>query len=115
MIKNVNKNSLTRKEQSTTVAYKMMSDKIKNLERSLKKTQDEAQKMQKENHELDKNVVLLESKLEGKVVIAILRFLSSGGMGFAANYITSDNIYLGLSIGIPSIVIFVASIVLNKK
>ena len=109
------RNSLTKKEQATTATYKMMSDKINNLEASLKKTQDEAEKFQKENHELDKKAVLLEDKLKNNVWIEIFKYISSGGIGFSVNYFTGGNQYLGLSIGIPSLIVFIVCIIVNKK
>ncbi|MDO8590925.1 MAG: hypothetical protein Q7R65_03015 [bacterium] len=108
-------NNLTKKEQSTTTAYKMMSDKINNLEASLKKTQDESEKERQAGHELDKKLVLLESKLENSVSLEVFKFLSSGGIGFSINYITTGFWSIGLSIGIPSVVIFIVCIIVSKK
>jgi hypothetical protein len=116
MIRNKQKvNNLTKKEQSTTTAYKMMSLKINNLEASLKKTQNESEKERKEKHELDKKMILLENQLKNNNTIEIIKFLSTGGIGFSINYITIGSIYLGLSVGIPSIIIFIVCIVVNKK
>jgi len=108
-------NSLTKKEQATTATYKMMSDKINNLEASLKKTQDESEKFQQENHELDKKVVLLEDKMKNNIWIEIFKFISSGGIGFSINYLTAGSESIGLSIGIPSVIIFIICLVVNKK
>jgi len=92
-----------------------MSEKINNLEASLKKTQDESEAERQAKHELDKKVVLLESRLKSNIPIEIFKFLSSGGIGFAINYITGGEWSLGLSVGIPSVVIFIVCIVVNKK
>lgn len=108
-------NNLTKKEQSTTTAFKMMSTKINSLEASLKKTQNESEKERKEKHELDKKLVLLEAQLKNNTIIEIIKFLASGGIGFSINYITIGSISLGLSVGIPSVIIFVVCIAVNKK
>lgn len=108
-------NILTKKEQSTTATYKLMSDKVNNLEASLKKIQDESEKIRQEKHELDKKLVLLESSLKNNIYIEIIKFGSTGGMGFAINYITAGSWSLGLSIGIPSMIIFIVCIIANKK
>lgn len=110
-----NKNELTKKEQSTTTAYKMMTVKINNLEASLRKTQDESEKERGEKHELDKQVVLLEAKLKNNYLIELFKFLSSVGVGFSVNYVTTGLTELGLSIGIPSIIIYFICIVVNRK
>lgn len=114
-IRQKHNNNLTKKEQSTTTAYKMMSERINNLEASLKKTQDESEKERQAKHELDKNIILLESRLKNNIIVDIFKFLSSGGVGFSINYITTGSIFLGLSVGIPSIVIFIVCVVVNKK
>lgn len=106
---------LTKKEQSTTTAYKMMSDKINNLEASLKKTQDGSEVLQQTNHELDKKVAMLENKLEKNGFIEILKFISAGGVGFAVNYFTAGLKALSFSIGIPSVIIFIICVVVNKR
>lgn len=111
----VKKENLTKKEQSTTTAYKMMSEKINNLEASLKKTQDESEKGRNEKNELDKKIVLLEAQQKNNNSIEIIKFIATGGIGFSVNYITIGSMSLGLSIGIPSIIIFIVCIVVNKK
>lgn len=115
MAKNTRKNNLTKKEQSTTTAYKMMSDKINNLEASLRKTQDESEKLQQKNHELDKRSVLLESKLKNNWFLEILKFISAGGVGFAVNYFTAGLVSISLSIGIPSVIIFIVCVIVGKN
>ncbi len=113
--KNKKNNLLTKKEQATTVSYKMMSEKISNLEASLKKTQDESSKLSNENHELDKKNILLEERLKNNSWIEVFKFVSSGGIGFSINYFTNGNITTALSVGIPSFIIFLVCIVVNKK
>ena len=108
-------NKLTKKEQATNVAYKLMSEKINSLEKSLKKTQDESEKERQAKNELEKKIILLESNLENNIYIEIFKFLSSGGIGFAINYVTGGFWQLGLSIGIPSIIVFIVCIVVSKK
>lgn len=115
VIKKKQNNNLTKKEQSTTTAYKMMSEKINNLEASLKKTQDESVKETQEKHALDKKMVLLEDRIRNNTLIEIFKFLSSGGIGFSINYITTGYLPLGLSVGVPSIIIFIVCTVVYKK
>ena len=106
---------LTQKEQSTTATYKLMSEKINNLEASLKKTQDESEKNRTEKHEVEKRNILLEEKLKNNNLIEIFKFISSGGIGFSINYFTIGNISLALSVGVPSLVIYIVCVVVNKK
>ena len=115
MAKNKSQNTLTKKEQSTTTAYKLMSEKINNLEASLKKTQDEAEKSRTEKYETEKKNILLEEKLKNNNFIEIFKFLSSVGVGFSVNYFTNGSSELGYSIGVPSIVIFVICILVTRK
>ena len=97
---------LTKKEQSTTTAHKLMSEKINNLEASLKKTQDEAEKIRTEKYEIEKKNVLLEEKLKNSTVISILEFLSSAGLGFGLSYFSTNNLQLAFSISIPSAIVY---------
>lgn len=92
-----------------------MAEKIRLLEKSLKKTQDQSENEREEKHELDKTVVLLESRLESSRYIEVFKFLSSCGMGFSINYFTAGLYSLGLTVGIPSLAIFFVCIVVNKK
>jgi hypothetical protein len=112
--KNNQNTTLTKKEQSTTTAYKLMSQKINNLKSSLKKSQDESGRERQEKHELEKKLVLLENKIKNNNFLEILQFISSGGIGFSINYITAGSWGLGLSIGIPSIIIFIVCVSVNK-
>jgi len=115
MAKNKTQNKLTKKEQSTTTAYKLMSEKINNLEASLKKTQDEAEKIRTEKYGIEKKNILLEEKLKNNNFIEILKFLSSVGVGFSVNYFTNGSSGLGYSIGVPSIIIFIICIIVTRK
>ncbi len=108
-------NLLTKKEQSTTVAYKMMSEKINNLEASLKKTQDASEIIRTEKYEIEKKNILLEEKLKNSLFISILEFLSSTGVGFGLNYFVTHNFQMAFSILVPSISIYAVCAYLTKK
>ncbi len=107
-------NRLTKTEQATNVAYKMMSEKITSLEQSLKKTQDESEKERQEKHELDKKVVLLESKIKNNPFIKASEFISTAAVGFSINYITSSDYQLGVPIMIAGLSVYIICIVLNR-
>lgn len=109
------KNHLTKKEQSTTTAYKMMSEKINNLEASLKKTQDESGKIRTEKYEIEKENILLKEKLKNHLFISFLEFISSAGFGFGLSYFATNDIQTALSISIPSIIIYGICMYLTKK
>jgi putative Mn2+ efflux pump MntP len=115
MAKNNSQNKLTRKEQSTTTAYKLMSEKINNLEASLKKTQDEAEKGRSEKYETEKKNILLEAKLKDYWLITFLEFISSAGFGFSLSFITSQNWMFVFAIGTPSLIIYILCLYLTKK
>lgn len=110
-----NPNKLTKKEQANTATYKLMSEKIKSLEKSLKKTQDESERERCRKYELDKEVALLKERSKNNIYIEAFKFLSSCGIGFAINYATNGFWKISLMIGIPSIVIFLACILIYKK
>ena len=103
---NYNPNKLTKKEQASTATYKIMSEKINSLEQSLKKTQDESEIIRQDKHELDKKLVLLDNKLEKKPFIEFVKFLSSFGVGLSINYLTSGPIFVGIVVGVASLIIF---------
>src|SRR3989339_996655 len=105
---------LTQKEQSTTATYKLMSEKINNLEASLKKTQDEAEKIRTEKYEIEKKNVLLEEKLKNYWLITFFEFISSAGFGFAVGVIPTQNWILALSVGTPSLIIYIVCLYLTK-
>lgn len=108
-------NHLTKKEQSTTTAYKMMSEKINSLEASLKKIQDESEKIRAEKYEIEKKYILLEQKLKDHTFITFLEFLSSAGFGFAISYLPDKNWEMAFAIGIPSIIVYCLCLYLTKK
>lgn len=108
-------NKLTKKEQASTTAYKLLSQETKRLRESLKIIQDESEKERKERHELDKKVVLLESKLKINWILETFKFLASGGVGFSIAYFTSDSTQLGWSILIPSVIVYIVCAVVNNK
>jgi hypothetical protein len=109
------KNKLTKKEQSTTTAYKMMSEKINKLEASLKKTQDESGKIHSEKYEIEKKNILLWEKLKDRFLIRVLEFISAGGFGFAISYLSEKNYQLVLFVGIPSFIIYIVCLYLTRK
>lgn len=109
------KNTLTKKEQSTTTAYKMMSEKIKNLEASLKKTQDESEKIRAEKYKIEKENAILEYKQKKNFLTELFRFISAVGIGFSVNYFTAQNYTLALCIGIPAVIIFIITTVSYNK
>ncbi len=108
-------NHLTKKEQSTTTAYKMMSEKINSLEASLKKTQDESETIRVEKQEIEKKYILLEQKLKDHLFITILEFLCSVGLGLTIGYLPNGNLPMTLSIGIPSLVVYLICIYITKR
>ncbi len=109
------KNNLTKKEQSTTVAYKMMLEKVNNLEASLKKTQDECEKFRLKNHEIEKSYILLDAKLKNYSLITVFEFISSVLFGFSLSYFPIGNYILAFSIGIPAITVYIICVYLTKK
>ncbi len=92
-----------------------MSEKINSLEASLKKTQDESEKIRVEKYEIEKKHILLEQKLKDHSFITFLEFLSSAAFGFAISYLPEKDWQMALSIGIPSVVVYGLCIYLTKK
>lgn len=100
-------NGLTTKEQKTTAAFKMMADKVKTLEKSLKSTQDELEKIRGKYHEADKSNAVYSSKNETVIFHEILKFVVSvvcGGIG--VNMITSGDVKNGVMVIILGIIIY---------
>lgn len=110
-----NKNKLTKAEQSTTVAFKFLSTQNKSLKLSLKKTQDELEKIRQEKYELDSKIAVLQHKQKSIFWIEFAKFISAGGIGFATNYYFSGNIDRAFMFGIPSIVIFLLTLLFSNK
>ncbi len=113
--KNKNKYKLTKKEQKTTVAFKMLSGENDLLKKSLKKTQDELEKMRQKKFEHEKENNLLKYKLEYVFWIEMFKFFSSAGIGVAGNYLLNKEVNIALSIGIPSVIIFIVSLLFSNK
>lgn len=109
------KDTLTKKEQSTTTAYKMMSERIKNLEESLKKTQDESEKIHSEKYEIEKRNIILEEKLKDQKLITVLEFIASAVFGFSLSFLQQRNWSITLEIGIPSLLVYIVCAYLTRK
>ena len=100
-------NGLTTKEQKTTAAFKLMSDKVKTLEKSLKSTQDELEKTREKYHEADKSNAVYSSKNTTVIFHEVLKFVISvvcGGIG--VNMITSGAVKNGAIVIIVGIIIY---------
>ncbi len=108
---------LSSEEQATTGVYKLQSKQINTLKRSLKKTQDKLEEMREEKHKREKENAVLKHKQESMFWIELSKFLSSAGFGFSIGYlfIEDSNYYLGLSILISSLIIFIISLVFSNK
>jgi hypothetical protein len=112
---NNKQNKLTKKEQTTTATYKLMSEKINYLEESLEKTQNESEIIREEKHNLDKELAITKSKLEKNNYLEILKFFSSAGVGLSINYLTGGSYSLCMLIGIPCLIIYAACLLLDTK
>jgi len=110
-----NNQGLSPAEQKTTAAFKLLSGQIKTLKQSLKKTQDGLEKTRLEKLELEKKNILLEQKQKIIFWIDLFKFISAAGMGFAANYLVVGDYKTSAVIGIPSIVIFIVSLICSSK
>ncbi|HUV81271.1 MAG TPA: hypothetical protein VMW21_01995 [Patescibacteria group bacterium] len=109
------KRGLTPAEQKTTAAFKLMSEKVKTLEKSLGSTQDELEIYRAKYHEADKNNAVQASRASTLVFHEILKFVVSivcGGIGI--NLITNGILGWGLGIVVLGI-IFYAVIVISDK
>ncbi len=116
MLKKKKKNELTLKEQKTSAAFKLQSERIKTLEKSLKKTQDELENYREKYHEADKNHALACSKNNVSALHEILKFVVSavcGGIG--ANFISSRNYLAGFLLIIMSIILYSIITIFDKK
>lgn len=117
MLKNNKKKNkvLTPAEQKTTAAFKLMSEKVETLERSLKSTQDELESYRSKYHESDKNHAIEKSRNSTLVFHEILKFVASVvGGGLGVNYISSGQLKTG-AICLICTVIFYSLIVLSDK
>ena len=110
-----NKYELSTAEQKTTVAFKMLSTENDSLKKSLENTQNELEKMREEKFKQEKNNSILEYKLESVFWVESFKFLSSAGIGVAGSYLISGNILLTLSVGAPSVIIFIVTLKFSNK
>ena len=113
--KKYNGNKLTKKEQGTSVAYKFLNTQNKSLKLSLKKTQDELEKLRQEKNEIDRTLAVLQHKVKSILWIEFAKFASGAGIGFATNYVFSGNIDRAFMIGIPSVLIFLVTLLFSNK
>ncbi|MES2060014.1 MAG: hypothetical protein V4438_03215 [Patescibacteria group bacterium] len=110
------KNNLTAKEQKTTATFKLMSEKNKTLERSLKITQDELEKYREKYHESDKNHAVQKSKNQTIIFHEILKYISSalvGGVG--VNYLTNGQYKLGSVLIVVSLIFYTLIVFSDRK
>lgn len=110
------KKGLTPAEQKTTTAFKLMSEKVKTLEKSLKSTQDELGIYRTKYHEADKNNAVLASKVNTLVFHEILKFVVSvvcGGIGI--NLIVNGILVLGCIVVIFGIILYAAIVISDKS
>lgn len=112
---NQKNNNLRPAEQKTTAAFKLLSEQIKTLKLSLKKTQDSLEQSRTEKSEVEKRNSILEYKQRSIFWIEIFKFLSSAGIGFAANYLVIADFNTALFYGVPSIIIFSVTIIFSNK
>lgn len=111
-INNKKKNKgLTPAEQKTTAAFKLKSEQVKVLERSLKITQDELEKYREKYHESDKNHAIEKSRNSTLIFHEILKFVVTvvcGGIG--VNFITGGNFKNGLMMLLLALILYSAII-----
>jgi len=110
------KRGLTPAEQKTTAAFKLMSEKVRTLEKSLKSTQDELEIYRAKYHEADKSNAVQASKASTLVFREILKFVVSvvcGGIGI--NLITNGILEWGLGIVVLGIILYAAIVISDKS
>lgn len=107
---------LTPAEQKTTVAFKLMSEKIETLEKSLKITQDELESYRSKYYESDKNHAIEKSRNNTLVFHEILKFVVSViGGGIGVNLISGGQINNGVICLTITIVIYSAIVFSDKR
>lgn len=109
-------NGLTPSEQKTTAAFKLMSEKVKILEKSLKVTQDELENYRGKYHESDKNHAIEKSRNTTLVFHEVLKFIVSvvcGGIG--VNLITNGEVKNGLGVLLIGIIVYTAIIFADRS
>lgn len=106
---------LTKKEQATTTAYKLMCDKVNKLEDSLKAIQNENEKLRNENTELDRRNIILEEKNGTSFVLESCKFISASGIGIAVNFLFVNKIEIGIALSVPFLLLYLLCIYLDSK
>jgi hypothetical protein len=112
---NKRKNGLTPKEQKTTAAFKLMAEKVKTLEKSLKVTQDELEKYRDKYHEADKSNAIHISRNSTQIFHEILKFIISivcGGIG--VNLLTGGSVNKGIGAIVLGVVLYSAIVISDK-
>lgn len=110
------KNTLTLNEQKTTATFKLMSEKNKTLEKSLKITQDELEKYRGKYHESDKNHAIQKSKNQTIIFHEILKYFASilfGGVG--VNYLTNGDYLFGGVLILISLIFYVLIVLSDRR
>lgn len=111
-----NKKGLTPAEQKTTAAFKLMAEKVKTLEKSLKVTQDELEKYRDKYHEADKSNAIQTSRNSTLIFHEILKFVVTvicGGIG--VNFITGGNLKNGLMMLLLALILYSAIIFSDRS
>ena len=109
-------NKIVKDYSLTRSKYLKLTASIKTiLKKSLKKTQDELEKMRAEKFQHEKRNAVLENKQKTLIWIEIFKFLSSAGVGFAINYYFIGNVSYALVVGIPSLLLFIVVEFLSNK
>ncbi len=109
------KRELTPAEQKTTAAFKLMSERVKTLEKSLKNTQNELESYRTKYYDADKKHAIQMSKNNTLVFHEILKFVVSilcGGIG--VNLITDGKIVEGIRIIVLGVVLYGIIVITDK-
>lgn len=109
------KNELTPKEQKTTVAFKLLSTRVKILERSLKNTQDELEGYREKYHEADKKHAVECNKNKTILLHEVLKFVASSvPVAIGVNYLTNQKYVEGTLVIIGGIILYIVIIFSEK-
>lgn len=107
---------LTTAEQKTTAAFKLMSEKVETLEKSLRSTQDELESYRSKYHESDKNHAIEKSRNSTLVFHEILKFVVSVvGGGLGVNLISTGQIQNGTICLIVTVIAYSAIVLSDKR
>jgi len=109
------KRGLTPAEQKTTAAFKLMSERVKTLEKSLKNTQDELESYRTKYYDADKKHAVQMSKNSTLVFHEILKFVVSvvcGGIG--VNLVTDGRIKEGIGIIALGVVLYGVIVITDR-